>query len=142
MKRMIIALLLLSAGRTLSYAQCDKKVIITSSKTEHLGADSTVQQTEDEKTTVEFDKMNITIIPGSEDHKMTGTIKSYTCDWKVAFREGRTALKVTLADEHGETKDVRITIGGKDGKISFLAEMEDMPDRKIRLVVDKFEEKQ
>ena len=49
---------------------------------------------------------------------------------------------MTLADDHGETKDIRITINGRDGKISFLAEMEDMPDNKIRLVVDKFEAKQ
>jgi hypothetical protein len=34
-----------------------------------------------------------------------------------------------------------ITIEGKDGKITFLMEIEEMPDRKIRVWVDEFGEK-
>lgn len=141
MKKMFMAILLLAAGSMMSYGQCDKKVILISSKTEHLGADSTVERTDDEKTIVEFDKTNITVVPGSEEHKMTGTIKSCTCDWKIPFKEGRTAMKVTLANDNGETKEITITIDGKGGKIKFLAVLDDEPEKKIRLVVDSFEEK-
>lgn len=141
MKKIFVAILLLSAGSTMGYAQCDKKVVLTSSRTEHLGADSTVQRTDDEKTVVEFDKTNITVTPGSEERKMTGKIRSSTCDWKIPFREGRMAMKVTLSNDQGESKDVTITINGKAGKIQFLAEMDEMPDKKIRLIADSFEEK-
>ena len=139
MKKTLMALLLGAASLPV-FAQCDKKVVLTSSKTEHLKADSTIDRSEDEKTVLEFDKTNITVIPGSEEHKLTGTIKSYTCDWSVPFKEGKTVLKATLADDH-ESHDVTITISGKGGKISLLAEVDDMTDKKIRLVVDSFEEK-
>ena len=143
MKKIAMVLSLLWAASTNSYAQCDKKVVLTSSKTEHLKADSSVDRSVDEKSVLEFDKTNFTVTitsEGAEEHKMTGTVKSYTCDWKVPYKEGKTVLKVTLADEH-ESHDLTITIGGKAGKISFLAEADDMPDKKLRLVVDSFEEK-
>ena len=141
MKKMVIVLVLLSTGAVVSYGQCDKKVIITASKTMYLGADSAVQRTEDEQTTVEFDKTNITIIPGNSDHKMTGTVKSYACNWTNAFKDGKTAIKVAVTNDDGHAMNLTITIGGKDGKINFLAEVDDEPEKKIRLVVDKFEEK-
>ena len=143
MKKFLMAFVLLGTGTLTAVAQCDKKVVLTSSKTEHLRADSTVDRSMDEKSVLEFDKTNFTVTitsESAEEHKMTGTVKSYTCDWKVPFKEGKTVLKATLADEH-ESHDITITISGKAGKISFLAEPDDMPDKKIRLVVDSFEEK-
>ena len=143
MTKTLMAAILLCAASLSTKAQCDKKLVLISSKTEHLGADSSVQRSVDEKSVVEFDKTNFNVTVGSEgaeEHKMTGTVKSYTCDWKVPFKEGRTVLKVSLADDH-EAHDVTITIGAKAGKISLLAEVDDSPDKKIRLVVDSFEEK-
>ncbi|HLZ88647.1 MAG TPA: hypothetical protein VKQ52_15435, partial [Puia sp.] len=110
------------------------------SKTEHLGADSSVQRTEDENTIIEFDKSTISITPGHEP-TMTGTVNSYTCNWATPFKVGRSRLKITLTNPQGETKNATINIEGKDGKIIFLAELDDEADKKIRLVVDKFEEK-
>lgn len=141
MKKMVIVLVLLSTGALVSYGQCDKKVVITASKSEYLGADSTVQRTKDEQTMVEFDKTTITIVPGGDDHKMTGTVKSYTCNWQTPFKEGKTSIKASVSNDQGETMNLTITIGGKDGKINFLAEVDEEPAKKIRLIVDKFEEK-
>jgi hypothetical protein len=139
MKKILTILALLAALSTYSYSQCDKKVLLTSSKTEYLGADGTVQRSEDEHTDIVFDKTNITITPG--DHTMTGTIKSVTCDWQTPFKEGKMVLKVTIEHGEGGPMDVTITITGKDGKISFLAEVDKDANKKIRLTVDKFEEK-
>ena len=46
-------------------------------------------------------------------------------------------------DEHmmGYGKQIEITIEGKGGKITFLGEVDGRNDRKIRLAVEKFEEK-
>jgi hypothetical protein len=44
-------------------------------------------------------------------------------------------------NEQGRIFGLTITVEGKEGKISFLAEIDEQPDRKIRIVVDKFEEK-
>ena len=144
MKKILAVMLLLAAVSTLGYGQCDKKVILTSSKTEHLGADSAVQDTKDEQTVVEFDKTNITvsISAGGEDHKMTGTVTSYNCNWQTPFKEGRTVIKVNLSDhDGGDTKKITITIEGKGGKVKLLAEIDDEANRKIRLNADSFLEK-
>jgi len=142
MKKIFAAILLLAGVSTLSYGQCDKKVILTSSKTEHLGADSTVQDTRDEQTVIEFDKTNIVINAGGEDHKMTGTITSYNCNWQTPFKEGKTVIKVTLSDHEGaDIKKITITIEGKGGKVKLLAEIDDDANKKIRLNADSFMEK-
>lgn len=142
MKKILAVALLLAGGSLLSYGQCDKKVVLTSSKTEYLGADSSLQRTEDEHTVIEFDKTNITIAPGGEDHKMAGTITSYNCNWPTPFKDGKTVIRVTLSGPDGnDTKKLTITIEGKAGKIKLLAEMEDDATKKIRLNADSFGEK-
>ena len=140
MKKIILATLFVMAASISIYAQCDKRVIITSSKTEYLDADGNVQRSVDENSVVEFDSKEIIITPG-DDPIMKGTISSFTCDWKTPFKEGKTVLKTTMTNPNGQSFGLTITIEGKDGKISFLAEIDEQPDRKIRIVVDKFEEK-
>jgi hypothetical protein len=139
MKSFLLAAAFVSVGLA-GYAQCEKKVVLTSSKTEHLGADSAVQQVQDEKTTIEFDKSIITISPGNEN-TMNGTVNSYTCNWSVPYKTGKTQLKVTLTNPQGETQKVTITITGKDGKITLVGELDEKPELKIRLYADTFTEK-
>ena len=140
MKKIITAVALLLATCTLSYAQCDKKVVLTASKTEYLGTDSTVQKSVDENTEVVFDKTSLVVTTGQNgDHVMTARINSTTCDWKIPYKEGKTVLKTTFADG-SEAKNVTITITGKDGKLIFTAQVEG-EDRIIKLAPDKFEEK-
>jgi hypothetical protein len=139
MKTIILTLSLLIAGCTICFAQCGKKVTLTTSKTEHLDANGIVTRTVDEKAVVEINKsaLNINV---NDEHKMTGVIKSDTCDWKVPFKDGKMVLKATIGDENGDDKNVTITIEGKDGKVTLLFEMEGMPDDRIKVTIDKFEE--
>jgi hypothetical protein len=141
MKRILfIIMLLFILGVVFSYAQCDKTKVLSASKTEYLDANKAVQKTVDEKTTIEYSKNNISITPGEGD-QMVGSIQSDSCDWKIPFKEGRSVIKALIMEKSGETKNITITLEGKDGKLTFLAEVDGMPDRKIRLVLDKFEEK-
>lgn len=121
-------------------AQCDKKVIIVSSQTNHLNSNKDVQRSVDETTTIEYDQKEIVVSPGN-DPVMHGTIKSVSCEWKTPFKNGKTVLKAALEGQQGETMNLTITIEGKEGKIDFLAEMDENADEKISIVVDKFEEK-
>ena len=144
MKSTFIALFLLAAGSTVSFAQCDKKVVLHASKSEQLDGSGAVQGTRDEQTTLEIAKTGVTVsISGNDgDQKLTGDIKSNTCNWKVPFKEGKTVITTTLKDDSGNApKDFTITIEGKDGKVTLLAESPSMPDRKIKLDIEKFEEK-
>lgn len=142
MKKLFFSGLLLIAGIATTYAQCDKKVVITSRTTQHLAADSTVTRTDDESDTVEFDKttLNVTINGTNGVQKLKGTVTSYTCDWSSPFKEGKTVLKASLTNDQGETRGLTITVTGKGGKIGFLADVEGEGE-KVRLIVDKFGEK-
>jgi len=139
MKKILIALLALVSLAS-AQAQCDKKQIITASQTEYLDASGSVQRTVDEQTVIEYDKKQITITRVLNNQVMSGTIKSDTCNWTTAYKEGKSVIKA-LVIERGEERNFTITIEGKDGKILFLVEAQERPDRKIRIVIDKFEEK-
>ncbi len=139
MKKQILIVLLLSAAGISSYAQCDKKIVFTSGKTEFLNSNNELQKTKEELTTVEYDSKEIIITPG--DNIMEGTVNSVSCDWKTPFKEGKTVIKATLTSANGKTMNMTITIEGIDGKLTLLGEFDEMADRKIRLTPDKFEEK-
>lgn len=141
MKSIIVALFLLVAGSTMSLAQCGKKITLTSSKTEHLDGTGTLQNTEDEQIVIDISKSDITVLAENGNQKMNGPIKSNVCEWKIPYKEGKMVITTTLSNDNGEQKDFTITIEGKDGKVTLLAESPDTPDRKIRLALDKFEEK-
>ena len=140
MKTLTLILSLLIAGVAASYAQCDKKVVLTSSKTEHLDATGAVKRTDDETAKIEINKAADLQISVNDEHKMTGVIKSETCDWKVPFKEGKTVIKATVSNDQGEDRNVTLTIEGKDGKVTLLFEMEGMTDDRIRVGIDKFAE--
>ncbi len=139
MKTLILILCLLTTGTVSCFAQCDQKVIIKTSKTEHLDASGAVTRTVDETAVVEITKTTIAINVNDE-HKMTGTIKANVCNWTVPFKNGKTTLKATLSDGQGEDKNVTITITGTDGKVNLVFEVEGEPGDRIRVTPDKFEE--
>jgi hypothetical protein len=140
MKTIALAFSLLLAGTAVSFAQCEKSLVLNSSKTEHLNAAGEVQRTDDETAMIELSKTDLNVSVNGE-HKITGKIKSETCDWKVPFKEGKTIIKATVSNEEGEDKNVTLTIEGKDGKVTLLFEVEGMPDDRIRVGIDKFAEK-
>jgi predicted small lipoprotein YifL len=121
MKTIILTLALLIAVSTIGLAQCGKKVVLTTSKTDHI------------------DKSNLTITI-NDDHKLSGTIKSDTCNWSVPFKNGKMVLTALITSENGEDRNVTITIEGKDGKVTLLFESKEEPGDRIRVAADKFEE--
>lgn len=137
MKKTILILLIAVTAGASSYAQCDKRSVLTSSVTEYLTSSGEVRKTKDEPTTIEFDSKTISIAPG--DHFMSGTVTSTTCDWKMPYKEGKTVIKSTIDAGEGQTMNITITIEGKDGKIILL--FEESPEKRIRITADKFEEK-
>jgi hypothetical protein len=139
MKTLTLIIALLIAGCTASFAQCGKKVVLTTANTEHLNASGAVERTVDEKAIVEINKSDLAINVNDE-HKLTGKIKSDTCNWKVPYKEGKSVIKATVTDEQGTDREVTITIEGKDGKITLLFETDGMPDDTIRVTVVKFDE--
>ena len=142
MKSTLLTLFLLAAGSAVSFAQCDKNLRLTASKTEHLDSSNNLERTADEQTVIEITKSNISVLIEDGKQTLTGVIKSNVCDWKTPFKEGKTVINTTLSNENGDgEKDYTLTIEGKDGKLTLIAESVQMPDKKLRLPLDKFEEK-
>ena len=142
MKSTLFTLFLLIAGSAVCFAQCDKNLHLTSSNTEHLDSGNNLERTADEQTVIEITKSNISVVIDDGKQTLTGVIKSNICDWKTPFKEGKTVINTTISNENGDgEKDYTLTIEGKDGKITLIAESVQDPDKKLRLPLDKFEEK-
>ena len=142
MKKIILPSLLLLLGAGAAIAQCGKKSVMKSNKTEYFDSSGNIQRTVDETALVEIDGSNIKIAPGDDGRVMAGPIKSDSCKWKIPFKEGKTVIKTDLTDERGEVhKDVTLTIEGKNGVITLLFEAPEIPDKKIKITAVSFEEK-
>ena len=134
-------LILLVSSTRFSLAQCGKQIILLSHKTEYLDENYSLQRSVDEKSTIEINKSEIIVNPGNDQRKMTGVIKGGSCSWTRPFQDGKWVIKATFTKEGEGTRNATVTIEGKDGKVSFLMEIAEMPDRKIRVWADTFEEK-
>jgi hypothetical protein len=139
MKNQILILLFVAAAGVSSYAQCDKKIILSAGATEYFNAADELQRTVEEQTVIEYDSKTITVTPNGR--AMEGTVNSITCEWKTPFKEGKTVIKAVIPNPRGESMNATITIEGKDGKVTLLFEAAESPNRKIRITPDKFEEK-
>jgi hypothetical protein len=139
MKKIILTLSLLIGLTAVTFAQCEKTVELSSSKTNHLDEKGTITRSDDETAVIDISKSAVDISVNGE-HKITAPIKSNTCNWTVPFKEGKTVIKAT-ADHDGQDENITITIEGKDGKVTLLFEMESQPGDKIKVGIDKFIEK-
>lgn len=122
-----------------SFAQCDKKLLLTSSKTEYLDTAGNITRSVNEKSTVEIKEKEI-VIAAEGNPTMTGSYKVESCNWAAAFKKGKSVYTAHFEQQGQEDRNIIITIEGKDGKISFVAKIKERPDRIIRLYPDKFEE--
>lgn len=142
MKHILLSALLSIVTGAAVNAQCNQILQLNSAKTNLLNASYQNQGSRDEQTVIDITNSSITITPnGNAADALSGKIKEMKCDWKVPFKEGKTVIKTELVDPSGDTKDATITIEGKNGKITVLAEAKERPDQIMQLEVNKFEAK-
>ena len=73
---------------------------------------------------------------------MTGNnIKSLACNWATPFKEGKTVIKADFEDLSGNILHATMTLEGKDEKVTFTMAIAEMPNLKIRVMLDSFNEK-
>lgn len=139
MKQKIVFLLISIAISTLCYSQCDKKIVLSATGVEVLDDKNEVKMKDTERvTTINYDSKLIEVI--TEYNTRYGTIDSIYCNWKIPFKEGNTYIRGKLSFENGEQWVIKLTINGKDGKITLLADMEHPDANKMLFVLNKFEE--
>jgi len=139
MKKILLTLTLLAGLSVACFAQCDKTVVLTSSKTDHIDAAGALLRSEDEAVAIEINKTEVNVLVNG-DPKIKAIIKSNTCNWKVPFKDGKTAIH-GVAQRDGKDMPVTLTIEGKDGKVTLLFQMDEALDDRVRITPDKFAEK-
>lgn len=141
MKNLLFLLVLLLFVQFCGFAQCSEEVILSASKTEYLNGSGVLQRTVDESSTIEISKTRVVIKPGNADQVMSGAITYDTCNWKSPYTEGLTVIHALFDDSSAEPRHVTLKLEGASGKITLLMEIQEMPDRKIRVNIDKFAKK-
>jgi hypothetical protein len=140
MQNIILALVLVLFTSVASFAQCDKKIKWQAAKAELINENGDVEDTKEGGILITTDKKNVLLeMVENPGNKLEGTVTESTCEWKEAFKNGKTTLKATLLERDGETSTGTITIEGKDGKLTITVEIEKMNGKKIRINVDKHE---
>lgn len=141
MKNLLILPVLLFLIQFRGFAQCSEELILSASKTEYLNGAGVLQRTVDESSTIEISKTKVVIKPGNADQVMIGTITSDTCEWKTPYAEGLTVIHALFDDPSAGPRHATLKLEGVSGKITFLMEIQEMPDKKIRVGIDKFAKK-
>lgn len=123
-------------------AQCPAKVVYTVSKIEMLDSGLNVQDTKDVNATFLTSPTGILIHKSeNQNDDMTGTISKLTCNWAQPYKNGKVVIISDIHDEHEDLVGITITIEAVNGKITKLMHAVEYPDKLIRLLVDKYEEK-
>lgn len=140
MKKMIFLQVLLLAGIG-TFAQCDKKVTWSCSKTEFL--DNKEQKLGEELKPVKVIMTNKQVIvrldEKDENATMEGDVQNLECQWAEPFKNGTTRFKSYLTKSNGEGRSATITIKGTNGEIRINVAIEGMNGRIMSLPVAKYD---
>ena len=142
MKQLVVLFFLILAAGTGNrmMAQCNSKVVLTASKTVYLDSANKEVRSVDEVSTIVIDSSGIAITPGN-GNLMKGKVTMVECKWTVPYKEGKSIMKALLTDGGDEERAVTMTIESKSGTTTFLIAIDNDPNKKIRLVADKFSSK-
>ena len=140
MQNIILAFAIVLLTAVSAFAQCDKKVKWQATKAEMLDQSGTVVDTKEGTINITTDSKNISLeIVENPGDKLEGTISEHSCDWKEAFKNGKTSFKANLNNPNGETAVGTFNIEGKDGKLIITFQLDRMNGRTIRIAVEKHE---
>ena len=140
MSKILIALAITLLTGFHGISQCDKKIKWSSSKAEMFDTNGALLDTKTGTIIVETDQQKISVVfKESTEAGLEGIIKEKTCDWKEAFRNGKTIYHTTVNID-GKTSDAKFTIEAKDGKTIITLAIEIMEGKKFLIYVDTYEE--
>src|SRR6188474_3992188 len=133
-----LAVILLTGLEGIS--QCDKKMKWNASKAEMYDNNGTLLDTKTGSIIVETDQQKISVVfKESSEAGLEGTIKEKACEWKEAFRNGKTIYH-TSVNIDGKTSDATFTVEAKDSKTTITLAIEIMQGKKFLLYIDTYEE--
>ena len=140
MKSLLVSLIFCVNFAIAAKAQCEKPIRFVSAKTEYLDSNKVVQRTVEENSTMLVNQKELTIIPGNPDNRLTGQISSNKCDWKIPFKLGKSIIRATARDQNGREFNVTIIIEGTKENVTAVLQVDERPNRIIRITATEFAE--
>lgn len=139
MKHKIILVMIAILISSYCYSQCNAKIILSATGVEIMDKNNDVKSKDTERiTTIKYDTRAIEI--NTEYNTRYGSIDSVYCNWSVPYKEGRTYLRGKLNFENGYQWVIKLTITGKEGKLTLLADMEHPDASVMRFALTTYEE--
>lgn len=140
MQNIILALAITLFTSVASFGQCDKKVKWQAAKAELIDENGNVVDTKEGSIVITTDAKTVRFeILESENETAEGTVSETTCEWKDAFKNGKSTYKANMTSNRGDTQSASFVIEGKDGKLTMVLELEKLQGRKVRISIDKYE---
>jgi hypothetical protein len=140
MRNIFLALAILLFTASASIAQCDSKTKWQGAKGELVDPDGNVVDTKSATFVVIANAKTVSVeIVEEPGNPIDGDVSETTCEWKEAFKEGKSVYKTVLVQANGDSSPAVITIEGKDGKLTATLEIERMEGKKVRIYLDKYE---
>jgi hypothetical protein len=142
MHNIFLALSILLMTAITGNGQCNRKVNWHAAKAELLDENGVVVDTDNESVLMVTDKSTISFSSKTQPNQsLEGVIKETNCNWKDAFKNGKTIYKAELRKSNSDKiSNGTIVIEAKEGRATITMEMEEMPGKKVRLSIDKYEE--
>ena len=101
-----------------SSAQCDKNVIYNSGRADFVDSLGNNVNSKEGKITVTLTKNDFVLMhDNDEEDALRGNVKNLKCEWKDAYKNGKTTFESELVGKSGEKDDAIVNIEGKDGKL-------------------------
>jgi len=142
MKKILMTLPLLLFVHLFAAAQCDKEVNWKASKVQLI--DDNGNELDSYSATITLTVMQeklVIDVDGQPNDRMEGRIDSVTCEWKKAYKNGKTVLKGDIGKPDGNTASYVLKIEGVDDTLTGHLEITDEGKTiKYRILIDGYEE--
>src|SRR5215204_3529324 len=126
MTKTVIALTLILLTSLQGISQCDKKMKWNAIKADMFDAKGALLESKAATIIVETGPQEISVMfKESTEDGLEGSVKEKNCDWKDAFKNGKTVYRTT-ANIDGKTSNAIFTLEAKEGKITILVDIEMM----------------
>jgi len=142
MKKIIVAGIALLAISVSASAQCGKKVNWIASGFDMVDSSGNISKTKTAAVLIEQTPETIRFsYDGDPNSVMEGPVQNVVCNWKEAYKAGKTTFTADMVDPRGESKHAKFVIEAVDGKIVITGAADERPNQILRIKVDRYEEK-
>src|SRR5215831_7068257 len=121
-----------------SHAQCNRIVLWHASKAEMIDSTGRVTDSKEDAITILTSKDSILLTrSGDVRDIIKGAFTEKTCEWKEAFKNGKSNYRAQFISPNHENPMATVIIEGVNGKLILYLAFDKFPDRKMKIEIEK-----